>query len=506
MTSRRTVATIRVAGWRRAVLPLALAALLGSAWAQTLTLAMSAQPDTLDPQATAATAAFQIDKSLYDTLVEVNPDGEIVPSLASSYDVSPDGLSYTFHLVTTSFSDGSAFDSSDVAATVQRVQAEATASPKASEFAAVTAVDTPDPHTAVMHLSKPNPALLATLASGWGAMLPSEKIAEDHDFGNDPVGTGPFRLDAWVRDSSLTMVRNAEYFGGAPQLEKVTIRFVQDSAVQLQGLVSGEFDVIDTVAGADQQTVTDASDLRLVQEPSGLVLVAALNNRHKYLDDARVRRALNLAVDKQTVLDVAYGGGKPVGTFMEAGSPWYPSDVQPYAFDPEQAKALLKEAGVPSDWTLDLVLPQPYENHIQAGQVLQDMLHAVGVDSKVRIVEWGVWLSDVYGGPHDFDVTVIGHTGKLDPTGRLGGYGDPATNYVGYDDADVVSWLSAAATTTDLSQRRQLYAEVLRRMHDEAPFLYLGTPYRTYAERAAVDGFWMTPLLDTFDFRRATVH
>jgi peptide/nickel transport system substrate-binding protein len=484
---------------------LALLLGLGAASAQTLTMAMSAQPDTLDPQATAATAAFQVTKSLYDTLVEVDRGGAIQPSLATSFEVSDDGLRYTFHLAAATFSDGSTLDSADVKASIERISGEALASPKQGEFEMIESVGTPDPRTAVLALSKPNPAMLATLASGWGAILPSEAITAGHDFGTEPIGTGPFRLQQWTRDSALTMARNPDYFGGAPALAQVTLRFVQDSAVQLQGLVSGEFDVIDTVASADQPTVTGNEALHLVQEPSGLVLVAALNNRRPYLSDPRVRRALNLAVDKQTVLDVAYGGGTPVGTFMEAGSPWLPADIQPYAYDPERARALLAEAGVPKDWTLDMVLPQPYENHIQAGQVVQDMLKQVGVDSTIRIVEWGVWLSDVYRGAHDFDLTVIGHTGKLDPTGRLGGYGDPSTNYVGYDDPGVVQELADAASTSDTATRKALYAQVLSAMHDDAPFLYLGTPYRTYAERAAVQGFWMTPLLDTFDFRGATL-
>src|SRR5690606_16023960 len=157
------------------------------------------------------------------------------------------------------------------------------------------------------------------------------------------------------------------------------------------------------------------------------------NTRRDALSDPRVRQAFNYAVDSQTVLDVAYGGGTPIGTFMEAGSPWMPDSVQPYAYDPEQAQELLAEAGA-SDLTLGMALPQPYAALIQAGQMIQDSLRDVGANAAIRIVEWGVWLSDVYGGAHDYDITVIGHTGKLDPTGRLDGYGTEASNYPGFDD------------------------------------------------------------------------
>ncbi|MFO7544102.1 MAG: ABC transporter substrate-binding protein, partial [Trueperaceae bacterium] len=145
---------------------LAMALFGSAASAQTLTMAMSAQPDTLDPQVTAATAAFQVGKSIYDTLVEVDPGGNIVPALASSYAASMDGLSYTFTLVETTFHDGTALDSGDVAATLARVMDEATASPKRNEYGAITAVETPDERTVVLRLAQPTPSLLATLASG----------------------------------------------------------------------------------------------------------------------------------------------------------------------------------------------------------------------------------------------------------------------------------------------------------------------------------------------------
>ncbi len=488
-----------------ALVALVAFAVLGLASAQTVTMAMAAQPDTLDPQVTSATAAFQVSKSLYDTLVEVDRSGNIVPSLASEYSVSDDGTAYTFTLVETAFHDGTAFDSADVVASLERIMSEATASPKASEYGAITGVEAPDERTVVVNLSQPAPALLATLASGWGAILPSEKLAEGHDFGNQPVGTGPFVFESWQRDNAITMSANPDYFQGAPQVDQVVIRFVPDTAVQLQGLLTGEFDVIDTVAAEDRQQVESDPNLELVTDPSGLALVAALNTRHEYLSDPRVRQALNYAVDSQVVLDVAYGGGTPIGTFMEAGSPWLPDDVQPFPYDPERAQELLAEAGVPDGWTLQMALPQPYEQHIQAGQVVQDFLGDVGVASEIRIVEWGVWLSDVYGGAHDFDITVIGHTGKLDPTGRLDGYGTEADNYPGFDDPEVAQWLLDGASESDPEARREIYANVLRSLHENAPFIYFGTPDRVHARQANLAGFWITPMLDSFDFRSVTV-
>jgi peptide/nickel transport system substrate-binding protein len=489
---------------RRTIVVLLALLLVGAAAARTVVVATSAQPDTLDPHVTSATSAFQSAKSIYDTLVEVGRDGVIVPSLAEAYATSLDGLTWTFTLREgVRFHDGTSLDAADVAASLGRLRAED--APKRDEFAMITDIATPDVRTVVLTLETPAPALLASLASGWGAILPSEKIEAGHDFGNEPVGTGPYAFVSWVRDAYLQLSANRDYFQGAPAIDGVTLRFVPDSAVQLQGLRTGEFDIALGVSANDHDVVRADPALALEQGPSGTVLVATMNTRRPYLDDVRVRRALNLAVDAETVLEVAYGGGVPGATFMEAGSPWLPDFVEPYAYDPERARSLLAAAGVPAGWTIDLALPQPYEAHVTAGQMVQAMLADVGVNAEIRVVEWGVWLGEVYGGPRDFDMTVIGHTGKLDPTGRLNGYGHADRTYSGYDDPEVAGWIDRAASETDTAVRASLYAQALGRMHDEAPFVYFGTALSSFARRTDVEGFWVTPLLDTYDFRSVTV-
>ena len=476
----------------------------GRAQAQSVTIATAAQPDTLDPHRTSATSAFQTMKSLYDTLVEPDRDGVIVPALAESWTLSDDGLEWRFTLRQgVRFHDGSVLSATDAAASIARLRADA--SPKADEFVMITAIEAPDARTLVLRLSQPAPALLDSLASGWGAILPAALIEAGHDFGNRPLGTGPFMFREWVRDSFVRLSANPDYYQGAPAVDDVVIRFVADPAVQWQGLQTGEFHVAVDIASVDWPAVEAAERFVLEQAPSGLALVSALNNRRPYLDDARVRRALNYAVDAETIMEVAYGGGYAIGTFMEAGSPWLPEFIEPYPYDPERARALLRDAGVPPDWTLDMALPQPYDQHIVAGQMIQDYLRQVGVRVEIRVIEWGVWLGEVFRGPRDFDLTVIGHTGKLDASGRLNGYGHPDATYSGYDNAEVAQWIDRAAVIGDRETRRSLYAQALARLHDEAPFIYLGTPFTTFARAAHVDGFWITPLLDTFDLRALTI-
>ena len=486
------------------VLAASVLGLTGSAQARSVTIATAAQPDTLDPHRTSATSAFQTMKSLYDTLVEPDRDGRIVPALAESWTLSDDGLELRFTLRQgVRFHDGSALTSADAAASIARLQADG--SPKADEFVMITAVEAPDERTLVLRLQRPAPALLDSLASGWGAIVPAALIEAGHDFGNRPLGTGPFVFREWVRDSFVRLAANPDYYRGSPAVDDVVIRFVADPAVQWQGLQTGEFHVAVDIAAVDWPAVEADERFVLEQGPSGLALVSAMNNRRPYLDEARVRRALNFAVDAETIMEVAYGGGYAIGTFMEAGSPWLPPSIEPYPFDPERARDLLQEAGVPAGWTLDMALPQPYDQHIVAGQMIQDYLRQVGVRVEIRVIEWGVWLGEVFRGPRDFDLTVIGHTGKLDASGRLNGYGHPDATYSGFDDAEVAQWIDRAAVIGDPGTRRALYAQALERLHDQAPFIYLGTPFTTFARAAHVDGFWITPLLDTFDLRALRV-
>ena len=485
----------------RFVVPALLAlSLAAGASAQTLRAGVAAQPETLDPQTTSATSSFQTSHSIYDGLVRVDPDGEIVPLIASDWDISDDGLTWTFTLnggIT--FHNGDTLTSADVAATFERILDPDLASPKVDEFETISSISTPDDHTVVFELSESTPSLIAAFASGWGAILPAGLIEADHDFGNDPVGSGPFAFKRWVRDSSLELETFPDYFRGAAEIDGVTLTFVSDSSIQLQGLLSGEFDVIDQPATADLESIEANPDLTLNSFASGLVNVAAMNTRREPFDDKRVRQALNLAVDKETVMGVAYGSGFLTGSFMEFGSPWLPDDLEPWPYDPEQAQELLAEAGYPDGFSFTLTLPQLYDAHILAGQIVQSQLAEIGVNAEIDIVEWGVWLNEIYGGDRDYDMTLVGHTGKLDPIGRLSGYEDDS-NYVGFTTDRLGELLDLAAVEADLEEREALYAEALWILHDEAPWIFLGTPYVRATTKANVEGFWLTPLLDTFNF------
>ena len=476
----------------------------GSAAAKTLNFALAGNPDTLDPQKTSGTLTFQTIKSLYDTLAEPDINGKIVPALAEKWEVSDDALVWTFHLrKDVVFHNGDKLTSKDVKATLERVMNAATASPKAKEFSSIAAIETPDDLTVILKLSQPYSPLLATLASGWASILPKSLIDAGHDFGTKPVGTGPFVLQDWVRDSRIALKKNDHYWmDGLPKLETVTMHIIPERAVTIQGLLSGQVDVAYIIDKDDLPMLEASSDVKVEKSLTAMILVMSMNCSNPVLQDVRVRQAINHAIDKQQVLDVAYGGGRPIGTFMDYDNAYYKDFTDLYPYDPAKAKALLAEAGVGPETTLELFLPQNYELHVKAGEMYQDMLSKVGLNVKIKLVDWSTWLSDVYRGAK-YDLTVIGHTGKLDPNGTLEGYGTEG-RYVRWVNPRAAELIDTAAKVAGFENRKKMYDEVLEIMAREVPFMYLGSSYRYTATRANVSDFRMTPKLDTFDFRWTT--
>jgi len=474
----------------------------GMAGAKSLNFALSGSPDTLDPHKTSGTLTFQTLKSVYDTLAEPDQTGKIVPALAEKWTISDDGTTWTFSLRKgVVFHNGDKLTSRDVKATFERIKNKETASPNANEFAPITSMETPDDLTVVLKLAAPSAPLLGTLASGWGAILPKSLIDSGHDFASEPVGTGPFKLTQWIRDGKLVFEKNKNYWmKGYPKLDQVIMHIIPERSVQVQGLISGQIDVSYIIDQEDEPLLTSSPDVEIKKSLTSLIMVMPMNCSRPPLDDLRVRQAITHAIDKQKVLDIAYGGGKTIGTFMDYGNAYYKDFADLYPYDPAKAKKLLAEAGVGMDTELEMFLPQNYPPHVKAGEIYQAMLTKVGLNVKIKLVDWSTWIGDVYR-QAKFDFTAIGHTGKLDPNGTLSNFGIKEKKYVRWDNPEAAALFANAAKTDGFENRKKLYDQGLELMAKEVPFMFLGSSYRRIGIRKNVSEFRMTPSLDTFDFR-----
>lgn len=491
--------------WITAALLAALLVLPGATLAakdKVLNFALSGNPDTLDPHKTSGTLTFQTLKSIYDTLVEANMKEKIVPALAESWSVSEDSLTWTFKIRPgVVFHNGDTLTAKDVKATFERVKDKATASPKASEFAAIASITAPDDATVVITLAKPFAPFLAVLASGWAAILPKSLIDAGHDFATRPVGTGPFMLKEFTRDSRIVLAKNKSYWmTNLPKLDQVVMNVIPERSVQVQGLMSGAIDAVEFVDVEDIKILQASADVQVNKSLSALILVMSINCSNPILANPKVRQAVNMAIDKQKVLDAAYGGGVVIGTFLDAANGYYQDFTKLYPYSPARAKALLAEAGVPASASFELVIPSNYDMHVKAGQMYQEMLSKVGLNVKIKLVDWPTWIKEVYT-EAKYDFTVTGHTGKLDPDGTLGSYGIAAKRYVRWENPEASGLIVKAAGTAAVPVRKELYAKALEIMAREVPFMYLGTSFVYRAHRKNVSEYRLTPKLDTFDFR-----
>lgn len=468
--------------------------------ADVLQFALSGSPDTLDPHATAGTLTFQVIRSVYDTLVEPDENSNIVPALAEDWAISPDGTVWEFDLRRgVTFHNGESLTSADVKATLER----AMSTDRASSYEVIETISTPDDYTVVLTLTEPSAPLLADLASGWGAILPESLIESGHDFATRPVGTGPFRFVEWVQDSRIVLTKNDAYWmSGAPILEGVVFNIVPEAAVRAQGLVSGDFHAIESFNEADKPMLSSNGNIKIEEVMSGLVMVLAMNTSREPLDELTVRQAVARAIDKQAVMDVAYGGGETISTFMDYANPFYVDFPNLYPYDPAQAEELLDSTDYEGE-TLVMALPSNYDAHVTAGQMYHQMLTDIGFNIEIQLVDWSTWISDVYrGGNYDF--TVIGHTGKLDPQGRLGSIGTESY-YVKWVDEQTHELIEEAGRTVDFADRRPLYAQALERIARAVPQVYVGTSWREVAMRDNVYGFHQDVQIDTYDFRETEI-
>ncbi|MFW5827392.1 MAG: ABC transporter substrate-binding protein [Alkalispirochaeta sp.] len=464
-----------------------------------LIFGLSGSPDTLDPHATTGTLTFQTMRSVYDTLVEPDRQGEIVPALATSWESREDGRVWEFVLRDdVVFHHGGELTAADVAASLNRLRDEEFASPSSHEYSMIESIETPADDRVVITLAEPHAPLLATLASGWSAILPEDLIEAGHSFGSEPVGTGPFRFVRWVRDSELVLERNAEYWqDDLPYLERVEFVTITEQSVLAQALQGGQVDVADLVVEPELSTLRAAPNVKIYEGTSALVMVLAINTQREPLDQLRVRQGLNAAIDKQAIMDNAYAGGVEVATFMDVGNPYYRDYTDLYDHDRDQAAQIAEDTEF--DGELVISVPQNYEPHVRAGELYHEMLRQAGFPVRLQLVEWSTWLSDVYGNSQ-FDLTVIGHTGKLDPHGRLARYGTEETYVQWVDDTTAVA-IEDARRETDPEVRAELYETALRRMAEQLPFVFVGTPYRYVGLDRRIEGFHMDSQLDTFDLR-----
>lgn len=504
----------------------------------TLTLALAAEPETLNPYLAAQRAAGEVHVFVIEGLLAVNEQGNFYPVLAQAVPtkenggISADGLTLTYHLKPgITWSDGQPFTCDDVQFTWQAVVNPTSGAVATTDYRAIDSVTCPAPLTAVVQFKK---FYAAYLVPFW-AVLPRHATGDpgsmlQWNYNRKPIGTGPFKITEWVSGDHITLTRNDRYRDpGKPRLASVIVRFVPSHAVALQLVQAGEVDLVGDVTPDDLAQLRQHPGIVVSSAPSprserlllnlGDPSIDAANPQtqpHPILADTRVRQALELAIDKRVIVERLLNGQAAVGS-NELNIGWAQCDSPPSEASPAKARQLLDEAGwrvgadgirvaqnarFAKDGTrLRLKLQGPTGDALreQAEQLILQWWQAVGVEAYIEnqptAVLFGTWSANGVARHGRFDVLIY-TTGMpiADPQSQVEGYfaswniPAPANNGAGYNysrwiDAAADAAITTAGATADLAARRAAYCQVMAQVNRERPQIYLYAQFAMTAYR-----------------------
>jgi peptide/nickel transport system substrate-binding protein len=470
---------------KRTLLAAALSTLATNVSAQNdITVALQLEPPHLDPTSAAAGA---IDSVLYSNVFEgltrFMADGSVVPGLAESWEISEDGLTYTFTLRDgVTFHDGTTMDAEDVKFTLDRILAEDSANAQKALYTAIRSVDVVDPLTVRLTLSEPNGNMLFNLAWGDAVIVAPESIG---NIKQQPVGTGAFKFVEWVQSDRIELTRYEAYWGTPAALEAATFKFISEPTAAFAALMAEDIDYFPGFPAPENlpQFEADPRFQVLVGSTEGEVILST-NNKMPPFDNVLVRQAMAHAIDRSAIIDGAmFGYGTPIGTHFAPHHPAYVDLTGQSAYDPDKARSLLAEAGFADGFETTLHLPPPSYAR-RGGEIIAAQLAQVGITARIINVEWAQWLESVFRGK-DFGLTIVAHTEPFD----IGIYANP-DYYFQYDNPGFQALMSTLNATTDPDDRTRMLQQAQRMIADDYVNGFLFQLAQLSVAKAGLQGIW----------------
>ena len=456
----------------------------------TLTVALSADPDKLDPTLSRSLYSRYVFHTMCEKLYDLGPDAKIVPQLATALPtIAADGLSLTIPLKQgVKFADGGTLDSNAVKISINRGLTLA-GSGRKSELGPITSVETPDPNTVVIKLSKPFAPLTAALADRAGMVLSPAAVAKlGANFSTAPVCVGPFKFASRVAQNSIKVVKDPLYYDAAKvHLDAIEYRIITDSSIRSANLKSGDAQVADSLSTQDAPSLQKDSSMTVLQSQSlgyqGLTINIAnangIGNPLKQLDtpiakDPRVRQALDLSIDRAALVKSIFNGLSTVACSPISPKSEFTSDAAQVcpAHDTAKAKQLLADAGVTTPYKVTMITSNNPDS-LRLAQALQAMVKEGGFDLVIKPVEYAALLDQQDRG--DFELLQLGWSGRVDPDANtynfVGTTG--SQNVAGYSSPEVDKLLTDARQNTDKAQRIKLYGDVVSKLQQDDPLIYM---------------------------------
>ena len=359
----------------------------------------------LDPGDAIDRPSFDVSQNIYDGLVEIDQQGAIQPALATEWSISDDNLTWTFTLRPgVTFHDGTEFNADAVKLNMDRILNEENQLGTYGQWEpSVESVNVTGPLEVQFVTKQPAGGLLNLMASGYGGIISPAAIEQyGPDLARNPVGAGPFVFSEWEQGQRIVLTRNADYWGGAPEIDELEFRVISEDSSRILALEAGDVDVIANVSAQNIPILRDNSSLVVIQQPTYRLFYWAFNCTKDVFSDVRVRQALNYLIDRESLVEnVLQGVGQPADAPIPPTVVGY-APIDAYTYDLERGQALLAEAGFPADWAgVAYITEGRYYMDRQVGEAIQGMLAEAGVNVRVEVLEWGAFVDAVWSAPAD---------------------------------------------------------------------------------------------------------
>jgi dipeptide transport system substrate-binding protein len=507
---------------------LAVCAAIGAAQAKTLVYCSEGSPENFNPMINTTGTTFDANRPIYNRLVEFRIGStEVEPGLAEKWDISEDDTVFTFHLrhnvkwhSNANFKPTRDFNADDVIFSFDRQWKDDSPYHKVSGGGydyfgdmdmpkLLKSIEKLDDYTVRFTLSEPQSPFLADLAMDFASIQSKEyadalaKAGQQEQIDQAPIGTGPFEFVAYQKDATIRYKTFKDYWGKKPKIDALVYSINKDPAVRLAKLRAGECQIMAYPNLADLPSIREDKALKLQEQPGLNIGYLAMNVTKKPFDDLRVRRAVNMAIDKQAILKAVYqGAGQPAKNLIPPTMWSYNNEVQDFKFDPEAAKKLLAEAGLKDGFETDLwAMPvqRPYNPDAKRiAELMQSDLAKIGIKANIVSYEWGEYRKRIQAGEH-----------MMAEFGWTGDNGDPDNFFVPLagcaaarpGGGNVTKWcdqgfdglVNKAATIASQAERTKLYKQAQVIMHDQAPFYLIAHSVVFMPMRKEVEGYKMSP-------------
>ncbi|MDN7243130.1 ABC transporter substrate-binding protein [Planococcus sp. N028] len=487
----------------------------------TLVYGRGADAVSLDPINVTDGESIRVTHNIFETLLEYDENLELQPKLATEYSSSEDGLTWNFKLREgVKFHDGTDFNAEAVVFNFERWmdpenpyhKGDFPYYPflyggfKGDENHLIEHVKATGEHELEIKLKRKTAPFLSYLAiSMFGIASPAAIEQYEGDVNEHPVGTGPFMFEEWNRNSTITLAKNPDYWiEERPYLDKVIFQVIPENAARLNALQTGEIDVLDGMNATDTNVVEETQGLELLKRPSFNIGYMAFNTEKKPFDDPKVRQAINMAINKEEIVNAFYNGLAETATSPLPPSLWgYDDTLDPYEYNVEEAKKLLAEAGYENGFETELYTmsnPRPYmPEPVKIAEAIQSDLAEVGITAEIISSEWATYLDDTKQGKHS--MAMYGWTGVMaDPDNFL--YPNlsktntekPAQNIAFYKSDEFTSLITEARETIDQDKRIELYKQAQQLFQKDAPWVMLAYTTPPLAQMDYVEGYEPHPM------------